>query len=214
MEISTLITILLILGILIILVGLATFFVPVLKPLLEGRQHFKGFGLELEINTVALLLLFGIALTLPGFYFYIEDFQDQLEKAQTEAELTAAEWKEKMQRVEIEKEGLKEIIEGGKKYDITTILQFKQNEGPPFGSIKNLECSYTTWKGGEPVIIKATDVQPGPSEGSLEVRIKNLDRDDFIVSLSVRNKQDNTTWLYDKPYKPAKPSFDMMKKVQ
>jgi hypothetical protein len=213
MEISTLITVLLVLGILIIIVSLAVFFVPVLKPLLEGRQRFKGFGLELEINTVALLLLFGIALTLPGFYFYIEDFQNQLDKAQSEIDLTTAEWKEKFRRLEYENEGLKEKMEGGTKYDINAILQFRPTEAPSFGSIKNLECSYTTWKGGDPVIIKATDVQPGPSEGSIEARIKGLDRDDFVLNISVRNRLDNTVWHYDKPFKPAKPSFEMTKKM-
>ncbi len=214
MEISTLLTVLLVLGIVIVLISLASFFVPALKTLSEGRQHFKGFGIELEINTIALTLLLGILLTLPGFYLYIKDYEDQLTKADSEMQLRDAEWKERMHRIEIEKEGLKEILEGGKKYDLTVILQFRSSEAPPFGSIRNLECSYTTWKGEEPVILKPSDVQPGPSEGSLEIRMKGLDRDDFIVNIAVREKAINTMWVYDKPFKPAKPSFELVKKTQ
>lgn len=212
MEISTIITILLILGILIILISLAAFFTPKMKPLVESRQQFKGFGLELGINTVALLLLFGIALTLPGFYLYTKDYEDQVSSLYSSIDRIETEWKERLRKLEVENESLKEIVEGGKKYDVNAVLQFRPNEAPPFGSIKHLECSYTTWKGGEPVVLKAGDVQPGPSEGSIEVRIRGLDRDDFIVSLQLRNKMNNSEWVYDKPFKPAKPSLEMVRK--
>ncbi len=214
MEISTLLTVLLVLGIVIILISLASFFVPALKTLSVGRQHFKGFGIELEINTIALTLLLGILLTLPGFYLYIKDYEDQVKALNSSIDQIENESRGRIRKIEIENEGLKDIVEGGKRYDINAILQFKPNEAPPFGSIKNLECSYTTWKGGDPIIIKPSDVQPGPSEGSIEVRIKGLDREDFIVALTVKNKMDNTMWSYDKPFKPAKPSIEMTKKTQ
>lgn len=212
MELATIITILLVLGILIIAISLAAFFVPKMKPLLESRQQFKGFGLELGINTVALLFLFGVALTLPGLYLYTKDYEDQVSALYSSIDRIEMEWKERLRRLEIENESLKEIVEGGKKYDLQAVLQFRPSEAPPFGSIRHLECSYTTWKGGEPVVLRPGDVQPGPSEGSIEVRIRGLDRDDFIVSLTLKNKMNNTEWVYDKPFKPAKPSLEMVRK--
>lgn len=212
MEISTIITVLLALGVLIILISLASFFVPKMKPLLESRQQFKGFGLELGINTVALLILFGIALTLPGFYLYTKDYEDQVSSLYSSLDRIENEWRERLRKLEVENESLKEIVEGGKKYDVNAVLQFRPNEAPPFGSIKHLECSFTTWKGGEPVVLKPGDVQPGPSEGSIEVRIRGLERDDFIVQLVLKNKMNNTEWVFEKPFKPAKPSLEMVKK--
>ncbi len=212
MEISTIITVLLALGVLIILISLAAFFVPKMKPLLETRQQFKGFGLELGINTVALLILFGIALTLPGFYLYTKDYEDQVTALYSSLDRIENEWKERLRKLEVENESLKEIVEGGKKYDLNAVMQFRPTEAPPFGSIKNLECSYTTWKGGEPVVLKSGDVQPGPSEGTIEVRIRGLDRDDFIVQLMLKNKTNNTEWVYDKPFKPAKPNLEMVRR--
>ncbi len=212
MEISTIITVLLALGVLIIVISLGAFFVPKMKPLLESRQQFKGFGLELGINTVALLILFGVALTLPGFYLYTKDYEDQVTALYSSLDRIENEWKERLRKLEVENESLKEIVEGGKKYDLNAVLQFRPTEAPPFGSIKNLECSYTTWKGGEPVVLKSSDVQPGPSEGTIEVRIRGLDRDDFIVQLMLKSKTNNTEWVYDKPFKPAKPNLEMVRR--
>lgn len=212
MNISTIIIVLLVLGVLIILISLAAFFLPKMKPLLESRQQFKGFGLELGINTVALLLLFGIALTLPGLYLYTKDYEDQVTALYASIDRIEREWQERFRKLELENESLKDIVEGGKKYDLSAVLQFRPNEAPPFGLIRQLECSYVTWKSGEPVVLKAGDVQPGPSEGSIEVRIRGLDRDDFIVSLTLRNKHNNAEWVYDKPFKPAKPSLELVRK--
>ncbi|HXG01437.1 MAG TPA: hypothetical protein VNL69_11640, partial [Bacteroidota bacterium] len=112
MELATIITILLVLGILIIAISLAAFFVPKMKPLLESRQQFKGFGLELGINTVALLFLFGVALTLPGLYLYTKDYEDQVSALYSSIDRIEMEWKERLRRLEIENESLKEIVEG------------------------------------------------------------------------------------------------------
>jgi hypothetical protein len=204
MDIKTILTTLLVLGVIITLFSLVSFFVGRLKQPLASTQKFKGFGVEFEITTVALTLLVGVLLTLPGFYLYIRDYQNQLSSVQ-------ADWKKKFDDLQIENASLRRQMDEGKRFEISAILQFRTGEVPNFSSLKNLQCSYSTWKHGDDSPVYLQDVEPGPSEGTLRVRIQDLERDDFIREIRVVDRTDNLQWAYRKLYNPAEPAFEMEK---
>lgn len=204
MDIKTTTTILLGIGIVIILLCLLTFILPSLAKLRESRQKFKGLGVELEMSTMMLVFLIGVLLTLPGFYFNIKDYEEEISR--TESEFT-----EKIEKIQRENESLKRMIDEAKRYDIVAILEFTPNESPNVTSLRNLDCQYSTWKRKEEEMIRASEVQPGPTAGSLRVRIRDLERDDLITIIQVTNRADNTRWTYEKPYNPVEPNFQMKK---
>lgn len=197
MDISLLTTILLVLGIVISILSLAAYFVPFGRWLRESRFSFEGAGIKFDSSALTLMFLAGVILTLPGFYLYIRDYEKKLAEAMNENEKLTKELNEK------------------RPYEITATLQFTPDEKPAYSQVRFLECFYLTGKRrGDTEMLKAGDVQPGPSEGSLKVRIRDLQSDDPIWMVQVVNKTDNAKWVYEKPYNPFEPNFQMKKQKQ
>ncbi len=199
MEISTLILVLLVLGVVIVLISLASFFVPALKILSAGRQHFKGFGIELEVNTIALTLLLGIFLTLPGFYLYIKNYES------TTAKLSAQvlDAQRTIERLQQEKEE-------GKLFNVEATLQFKGVQAVSEEFLSRLEVYYSTPEGSD-VRIKKEYVKPGisPIGDRINITLRDFPRGAYLTKLRVVNTANNSQWVFDKMLQPLIPNFEM-----
>jgi hypothetical protein len=199
MEISTLLTVLLVLGAVIILISLASFFVPALKLLSSGRQRFKGFGIELEVNTIALTLLLGIFLTLPGFYLYIKNYES------TTAKLSAQvlDAQRTIDRLQQEKEE-------GRLFNVEATLQFRGVQAVREEFLNRIQIYYSTPEGTD-VLIKKENIKPGISANGdcINVTLKDFPRGAYLTKLRVVNTADGSQWVFDKVVQPLKPIFEM-----
>ncbi len=198
MEISTLLTVLLMLGAVIILISLASFFVPALKLLSSGRQHFKGFGIELEVNTIALTLLLGIFLTLPGFYLYIKNYESTTAKLNAQV-LDAQRMIERLQQEK----------EEGKLFTVDATLQFKGVQAVREDFLSRIDVYYSTPEGE--VRLKKEYVKPGVSANGdcVNITLKDFPRGAYLTKLRVVNTANSAEWVFDKVVQPLKPIFEM-----
>lgn len=199
MEISTLLTVLLVLGTLIILISLASFFVPALKLLSAGRQHFKGFGIELDVNTIALTLLLGILLTLPGFYLYIKNF----ESTTTKLNAQVLDAQRTIERLQQEKEE-------GRLFNVEATLQFKGVQAVREEFLNRLDVFYSTPEGSD-VRVKKEFIKPGISANGdcINITLKDFPRGAYLTKLRAKNTANNTEWVFDRVVQPLKPIFEM-----
>lgn len=201
MDIKATTTVLMGVGIIIILLCVLPFRNAFWVRLRETKQKFKGFGIELEVSAMPLFFFVGVLLTLASFFLYIKDYEGMRAKLQADYE-----------KMKQDKESLQRVIEEGKRYDILASLQFSESEAPNFPSLKNLECSYSTWNRSEDSLRPVSEVIPGATGSSLRVRIRELERGDFITVIQVVNKSDKSRWVFEEPYNPVEPAFKMKRK--
>ena len=199
MNITATTYILLAVGVLIIIFTFLPFKSSYSEKLRETKQRFKGLGIELEISNHSLFFIVGVALTLVGVFFHLRDYESKI-----------TELNKDIQDKTSQNEALQRASAETRRYDVNATLTFKEGEAVYFADPKNLECSYRTWNGDEKV---AVEVTPGPVQNSLQMRIKDMQADDMIMAIRVVNKANNSTWSYEKQYRPLQPSFEMQRKT-
>ena len=68
-------------GIGIIIFCILSFLLPYGEKFRDKTQKVKGFGLDLEVSVLTLLILIGVSMSLTGVYLQICDYKGQLDEA-------------------------------------------------------------------------------------------------------------------------------------
>lgn len=202
MDISILVWILLVLGVLIILMSFVSPFVPVLKSIASHKQHFQGLGLTLDVNMMVLMLLLGIVLLLPGLYIYVEDFEGTT--SQLQLEISKA-------RSQIER--LTQEQEEGKVFTLVATLQFKGMQVVRDDFLNSLDVFYSTPQEHD-ILISRESIRPGasPLGDCLSVTIRDFPRGEYITRIRAVGSAGTSEWTHEKLTQPLMPVFDMEKR--
>ncbi len=201
MDIAILVWILLVLGILIIFVSFVSPFVPVLKSIVNHKQHFQGFGLILDVNMMVLILLIGIFLLLPGLYVYVEEFEETTNRLKLD-----------VARAQLQIERLTQEQEEGKVFTLVATLQFKGMQVVRDEFLNSLEVFYSTPQEHD-ILISKESIRPGasPLGDCVSVTIRDFPRGEYITRIRVVDSAGISEWTHEKLTQPLMPVFEMEK---
>ena len=158
-----------ILGILIIILCVSSFFFPFGQRFKEGKQVIRGFGLDLEISVLTLLLLIGFVMTFTGVFLHFSGRE-------------VAELKQDKRQLEGKLEELRDRLERAGRFTVIADLILPENVNLSALQVGNLECRFILFDNSE----HAVAVSRGLAGNSLRVTLADFQRGDVIAHLELR----------------------------
>jgi hypothetical protein len=184
-------------GIVLLILCILLLVSPLRERFSNATQRIQGFGLNLEVSVLTLLVLISVGLMTSGIWMQLQDVARQLK--QLEIDKTTAE--EKAKRAE---ENLANANKTGIVYFVTL-----QDVGDVTSlNFLSLSCKYTLASGDE----KDASVSSAGSINKIKVSLTDLQRDTIIDSLSITDNQTNRKWVTKTQLRPFQPSIQLDKK--
>ena len=159
------------LGIAIILFCIASFVFPFGQRFKEGKQVIRGFGLDLEISVLTLLLLIGFVMTFSGFYMYLRN-----ENADT--------LREEIRELRGKLDAAREEVQRAGRFTITANLVLPESVDVSSLDVGKLECRYTLFANPDSWVQAA--VSQGLGGNSVRITFADIERRDVIQRLELR----------------------------
>ena len=176
-----------IVGILLLLLTVAPF--KVAAPYKDKVQHFKAFGIDMDISVFTLLVLVGLTLSLTGAFFRYREYEQRLEAlGKLPAQISALEAAHRAALARARQVDVNVFVtlDGVKADDARS-----QRPGVHFASFRGA--------GPQPL-----EVRTGIVAAHYQVRLENVTAEERIRSLQCRVKG-GRTWFIDR-FNPLEPS--------
>ncbi len=185
------------LGIALLLLCIILLISPLRDKFSGATQKIAGFGLNLEVSVMTLLVLISVGLITSGIWLQLRDINSELDSL--EAKKAAAESRaEQFQRQ----------LDESRRMELPVFLTLEGVDDVSTLDFPALECTYITSTSDEPIHV---DVSPGRrSPNTVKVVLKDLTRDMVIDTLEVFNPQTNTHWKKAN-FRPLQPTYDLEK---
>lgn len=182
-------------GVLVLLICITLIFTQRATPL-RTPQRIKGFGVELEISVLTLLVLVGFVLSLSSIYMQVSGYQQQVISSQKQLAL-----------LDIEIALARKQLEAAKKIDMTVYVKLADNSGlsnqPRLGDLT--ANYYLRGQADKPI---QADISRGIEANSYSVLFKNLTPDTYVESLEVADAKTNRVWVKTNFF-PLNPTYDL-----
>lgn len=160
----------------------------------SATQKIQGFGLNLEVSVLTLLVLISVGLMTSGIWMQLQNIDNKLK--QLEIEKTAAE--EKAKRAE-------EDLARTNKLGIVIFLKLEGVEDITKLSFQSLQCKYVMSSGEE----RKADISPAPVINRIKVNITDLQKDTIIDRLVVESTNSNLKWVSQTQFRPFQPTMEL-----
>ncbi|MCK4527567.1 hypothetical protein KAW18_09370 [candidate division WOR-3 bacterium] len=177
------------LGIVIIIFCVLSFFFPYGEKFVDKIQKIKMFGVDMEVSILTLFIVVGVMMSFSGIYLHISNYEEKIKKANIEKE------KAKFALVEAKKMEVKIVV----------VPEGVDENLPP--KLADIQCEY--WLPGDDKSFKA-DIIQGFSSNSFKIIIKDITPRTHISKLLLRDISNNTSWII-KDFMPLEPSFKLIK---
>jgi hypothetical protein len=187
-------------GIVVLLICLALTFTGRATPL-RAPQKIKGFGVELEISVLTLLVLVGFCLSISSIYIHLSGYQKELSAS-----------KEQLSSLKNEIDSARKQLEAARKFDMTVFVKLDGVNGrKDMPKLEHLRSFYTVRGQDEPII---ATVSRGVDSTSVRIGIKNLTPETLIERLDVVDADDTPrTWIMTQFY-PLNPTYQLNREEQ
>lgn len=160
-----------------------------------ATQKIAGFGLNLEVSVMTLLVLISVGLITSGIWLQLRDINSELsslELKKVEAEARALQYQRQ--------------LEESRRMELPVFLTLEGVNDVSALNFPALECTYVTSSSDEPIRV---DVSPGRrSKDTVKVVLKDLTRDIIIDRLEVYDPQTRTRWTKAN-FRPLQPTYDL-----
>jgi hypothetical protein len=187
-------------GVVILLICIALIFSQRATPL-RTPQRIRGFGVELEISVLTLLVLVGLILSLSSIYIQVAGYHQQLSSS-----------KQQLDSLNSEIASAKRQLEAAKKIDMTVYVKLPEGgnpkDMPKLGDLRG--TYYLRGQIDKPI---PADISRGVNSNSYSVLLKNVTPDTFIDSLEVTDEKTGRVWV-KKNFFPLSPNYDLKKEEQ
>jgi hypothetical protein len=185
-----------ILGILIVLFCILSFIFPYGSNFRDKTQKIQGFGINLEVSVLTLLLIIGFVLIFfgGGIWLQLRSVDEQL--VTLKADKAAAEAHANNLQERLQKANAMELVAFVK-------LDGVDELNPP--DANSIECLYetSTGKGGN------ADVSVAPASGAFKIAIRDITRDTTISDLILRTKDKKKKWRAEHSFMPLQPTYEL-----
>jgi len=185
-------------GIALLLLCIAILVTPLGKRFSEKTQKIQGFGLNLEVSVLTLLVLISVALLTSGIWFQLQDVSRQIK--QLEEDKKKAEQDYKRAQEQLENAQQLSLIAFAKLDGVNDVSQIKSD-------IQAFSCSYTNTAGED------EKCRLELSEGLNKVKIVFLDlrRDTIVRSVTVTNTRTHEKWVHREEHRWLQPEITLTK---
>ena len=174
--------------------------VVLLSPLRDrfsnATQKIQGFGLNLEVSVLTLLVLISVALMSTGIWMSLQDVTTRLSNLE----------KEKTQ-AEADRDSARLQLENARKMALTVYVNLEGVADTSKLDFKSLSCKYTDASNEE----KDASVSAASGQRAIKVTFTDLQRDTVIFSLRITNGLTGESWVSHETFRPLQPALQLFK---
>lgn len=183
-------------GVVVLLICIALIFSQRATPL-RTPQRIRGFGVELEISVLTLLVLVGFILSLSSIYIQISGYQQQLTSS-----------KEELGTLKSEIALAKSQLEAARKFDMTVFVNLEGASNPSdMPKLGDLRSTYTVRGQSEPI---QAYISRGIDSTNIRLTLKNITPETLIERLEVVDGKTQRVWVKTIFY-PLNPTYELKK---
>jgi hypothetical protein len=184
-----------VLGIVIVVFCVLSFILPYGQNFKEKTQKIQGFGLNLEVSVVTLLLIIGFVFIFfgSGIWFQLRGIDSRLKSLEADKANADARVRD-----------LQERLDRQSPIDLVAFIKLNgQNSQPP--DVNSVEVVYETATGGGGPV----DVSMAPASGAFKIAIRDFTRDTTITNLIVKTKDGTRKWKLEGNWMPLLPTYEL-----
>jgi hypothetical protein len=184
-----------ILGIVIVIFCILSFILPYGQNFREKTQKIQGFGVNLEVSVVTLLLIIGFV-----FIFFGSGIWLQLRSIDTRLKSLEADKASADARVR----DLQERLDRQSPIDLVAFIKLKGVDAQP-PDVNSVDVVYETATGrGGPV-----DISAAPASGAFKIAIRDFTRDTMITNIILKTKDGKRRWKLEGSFMPLLPTYEL-----
>lgn len=184
-----------VLGIVIVVFCIFSFILPYGQNFREKTQKIQGFGLNLEVSVITLLLIIGFVFIFfgSGIWFQLRSIDTRLQSLETDKANADARVRD-----------LQERLDRQSPIDLVAFIKLKGRNAPPL-DVNSVDVLYetATGRGGR------VDVSAAPASGAFKIAIRDFTRDTTMTNLIVRTKDGKRQWKLEGSWMPLLPTYEL-----
>lgn len=186
-------------GIGIIIFCILSFIFPFGRRFKDKVQKIKGFGLDIEVSILTLIILIGFIFSFTGIYLNTRAYEDEI--VNKDKQLSS----ERAKSIR-----LLEEIERLEKKDISWLLNLESDNVPKMPELNNIVCKYKIrigrgYKDVEP------KVEEGKKNDQFQITFKDITNETVVWKVELRDIKNNTKWIFAEPFSPFVPELQLRK---
>jgi hypothetical protein len=184
-----------VLGIVIVIFCVLSFILPYGQNFRDKTQKIQGFGLNLEVSVLTLLLIIGFVFIFfgSGIWFQLRSIDTRLKSLEADKASADARVRD-----------LQERLDRQSPMDLVAFIKLKSQNGPP-PDMNSVDVLYETATGrGGPV-----DVSLAPASGAFKISIRDFPRDTTVTNLIAKTKDGKRKWRLDYTVMPLLPTYEL-----
>jgi len=161
-------------------------------------QKIKGFGVDMEVSVIALLIIIGVLLSIIGIYLQIRDFEAEIKKHE-----------KKVVSANSAKEELKRALAQANKIHMNVLLTLDGVNPDQLPKLEEVVCEYYTIVGGEKKSVMAPVTKGGHNQ--FQITLTEVTKQTTITELSLKDLSTDRKWLYSdsKTFWPLVPVYTL-----
>jgi hypothetical protein len=183
-------------GLVLLILCLLVLVSPLRDKFSSATQKIQGFGLNLEVSVLTLLVLISVGLMTSGIWMQLQNMNGKLQ--QLEIEKTTAEEKAKRAEEDLARTSKVGIVTFVKLEGVNDITKLN------FGS---LSCKYITASGDE----RDANISAASSINRIKVNLTDLQKETVIDKLLIINNQTGEKWVSPVEWRPLQPTIELAK---
>lgn len=185
------------LGIILLLLCIVILISPLRDRFSSATQRIQGFGLNLEVSVMTLLVLISVGLITSGIWLQLRDITTELKSLEA-----------KKAEAEIRAQQFQRQLEESRKMELPLFLTLEGVEDVSRLNFTSLECTYVTSSSDEPI---RADIAPGRrTSDTVKVVLKDLTREVIIDKLEIYDRDTDTRWQKVN-FRPLQPTYELKK---
>jgi len=183
-------------GIALLLLCIAILLTPLGKRFSEKTQKIQGFGLNLEVSVLTLLVLIAVALMTSGIWLQLQDVSKQLKQLEDDK-----------RRAEESYKSAQDQLENAKKLGMVAFAKLDGVNDVSKLKLESFSCVFTNAAGDE----EKAGLELSKGLNKIKVIFLDLRRDTVIRSIAITNEQTGDKWVSREEHRWLQPEIILTK---
>jgi len=181
-------------GMMIVIFCVSSFFFSFGQRFKETKQTIRGFGVDLEISVLTLVLLMGFMMIFTGLFLYIRS-----------TDLSTL--NQRIDELQADLKAEQTLLERAQKFTVTANLLLPSNAAINLANLEKIECWYYLDPTQENPI--KVNVEPGVGPNSVRVKLVDMKPDDVIRRLELKEHGSNRLIGFRENEYPLGPTYEL-----
>lgn len=184
------------LGIMIVVFCVLSFFFPYGERFKDKIQRIKGFGLDLEVSVLTLFIIVGVVLSLTGIYLQVKRYEEQVKR-----------YEEQVLSAKEEARVVREALAKAQKMRMKPLVVLEGIDARDMPKLADVKCEYFLFANEKPV---AVPVENGINGNQFRLTLEDVTYDTVIRSLILKDRSTKKKWFYEN-FSPFEPLYTLKK---